>query len=184
MSVAGNSFGYCGVTSEFCGNGCQKNSNGGVAANQIAQNALRILMPCPMIDVLDIMSCSKSIKDATRLSQSLIIEPFTHINLAFVNLGDDYKLEDEYGDIVDRVSFLKFTHPELRVDIAVGGWTFSDAPTQHLWTQMARSYENRQTSINSVVKYLKVTTLTLLTLTGSIRQHRIGAENLKTRRTL
>lgn len=67
--------------------------------------------------------------------ESLIIEPFTHINLAFVNFGDDYKLVDEYGDIVDRMSFLKFSKPGLRMNIAVGGWTFSDAPTQHLWTQ-------------------------------------------------
>lgn len=67
--------------------------------------------------------------------ESLIIEPFTHINLAFVNFGDDFKLEDEYGDIVDRVSFSKFTHPGLRVNIAVGGWMLNDAPTQHLWTQ-------------------------------------------------
>ena len=66
--------------------------------------------------------------------ESLIIEPFTYINLAFVNFGDDFKLEDEYGDVVDRVSFLKFTHLGLRVNIAVGGWTFSDAPTQYLWT--------------------------------------------------
>ena len=67
--------------------------------------------------------------------ESLIIEPFTHINLAFVNFGDDFKLEDEYGDVVDRMSLLKFTHPGLRLNIAVGGWAFSDAPTQHLWTQ-------------------------------------------------
>lgn len=67
--------------------------------------------------------------------ESLIIEPFTHINLAFINFGDDFKLEDIYGDIVNRVSFLKFSHPGLRVNIAVGGWSFSDPPTQHLWTQ-------------------------------------------------
>lgn len=67
--------------------------------------------------------------------ESLLIEPFTHINLAFVNFGDDFKLKDTYGNTVDRMSFLKFTHPGLRVNIAVGGWAFSDPPTQYLWTQ-------------------------------------------------
>lgn len=67
--------------------------------------------------------------------ESLILEPFTHINLAFVNFGDDFNLIDEYGDLIDRVSFLKFSHTGLRVNIAIGGWAFSDPPTQYLWTQ-------------------------------------------------
>ncbi|KAI3068615.1 CAZyme family GH18 [Aspergillus niger] len=156
INVCCSSFGYCGVTSEFCGNGCQKNSNGGGCGQpnrpKCSENtdAMTYDRRIGYYELFNIHKGCNVIEP-----ESLIIEPFTHINLAFVNFGDDFKLEDEYGDIVDRVSFLKFTHPGLRVNIAVGGWTFSDAPTQHLWTQMARSYENRQTFINSVVKYLK-----------------------------
>lgn len=71
--------------------------------------------------------------------ESLVIEPFSHINLAFVNFGDDFNIVDEYGDIVDRMSFLKFSNPGLRLNIAVGGWTFSDIPTQQLWTESKSS---------------------------------------------
>jgi GH18 family chitinase len=67
--------------------------------------------------------------------ESLVIEPFTHINVAFVNFGEDFILVNEYGDIVDRMSFLKFSNPGLRVNMVVGGWVFSDPPTQPLWTQ-------------------------------------------------
>ncbi|KAJ5259682.1 hypothetical protein N7524_008744 [Penicillium chrysogenum] len=53
--------------------------------------------------------------------ESLVIKPFSYINLAFVNFGADYKLLDEYGDVVDRMSFLKFTNTGLRINIAIGG---------------------------------------------------------------
>ncbi|KAJ5245746.1 hypothetical protein N7489_005842 [Penicillium chrysogenum] len=42
-------------------------------------------------------------------------------NPTFVNFGADYKLLDEYGDVVDRMSFLKFTNTGLRINIAIGG---------------------------------------------------------------
>ncbi|CBF89323.1 hypothetical protein AN0517.2 [Aspergillus nidulans FGSC A4] len=156
VNVCCSEFGYCGVTSDFCGDGCQKNSNGvgcgqpdrpSCSANTDAMSFKR------RIGYYELFNYYKGCNVIE--PESLIIEPFTHINLAFVNFGDDYTLIDEYGDIVDRVSFLKFSNPGLRVNIAVGGWAFSDAPTQHLWTQMARSHENRQTFINSVVKYLQ-----------------------------
>ena len=67
--------------------------------------------------------------------ESLVSEPFSHINLAFVNFGADYTLINEYGQLVDRMSFLKFSNPGLRVNIAVGGWTFNDPPTDKLWSE-------------------------------------------------
>lgn len=72
--------------------------------------------------------------------ESLIVEPLSHINLAFVNFNEYYNLVDDYGDIVDRVSFLKFNNPGLRVNIVVGGWDFSDLPTQPLWTKSKFSH--------------------------------------------
>lgn len=67
--------------------------------------------------------------------ESLVIEPFSHINLAFVNFDKSYKLMDQYGDVIDRMSFLEFTNAGLRINIAVGGWTFSDPPTELLWSK-------------------------------------------------
>jgi GH18 family chitinase len=78
----------------------------------------------------------------------------THINLAFINFDENYELVDTGGDIVARVSKLKLTYPGLRVMVAVGGWEFNDPPTQTYFSDMASSYDNRQTFISSVMKYL------------------------------
>lgn len=78
----------------------------------------------------------------------------THINLAFSNFDERYELVDTGGDIVARVSKLKLTYPDLRVMVAVGGWEFNDSPTQSYFSDMAASYDNRETFISSVVKYL------------------------------
>lgn len=59
----------------------------------------------------------------------LIVDPLTHLNLAFVNFGSDFKIQDQYSDLVTAASFLKINHAGLRVSIAVGGWTFNDPPT-------------------------------------------------------
>ena len=78
----------------------------------------------------------------------------THINLAFIQFDDTYKLVDTGGDIVARVSKLKLRYPGLRVNIAVGGWNFNDPPTRLYFSQMANNYDSRQTFISSVMAYL------------------------------
>ncbi len=42
----------------------------------------------------------------------------------------------------------------MRVNAAIGGWAFNDAPTQYLFSNMSSTYENRQTFISSVMSYL------------------------------
>jgi GH18 family chitinase len=79
----------------------------------------------------------------------------THINLAFVLFGENFNIIDLQGDIVARVSKLKLTYPGLRVNIAIGGWSFNDPPTQQYFSNMASTEENRQTFINSVMSYLQ-----------------------------
>lgn len=78
----------------------------------------------------------------------------THINLAFIEFDEDFKLVDIGGDIVARVSKLKLTYPGLRVMVAVGGWNFNDPPTQTYFSDMARDYDSRTTFIDSVMSYL------------------------------
>jgi GH18 family chitinase len=61
--------------------------------------------------------------------EDLLVSPLTHINLAFVNFGADFKIIDDSGDMVARIAFLKARNTGLRVNIAVGGWSFNDPPT-------------------------------------------------------
>ncbi|KAJ5372784.1 hypothetical protein N7517_004790 [Penicillium concentricum] len=156
INVCCSAFGFCGVTSDFCGKGCEPNSKGdgcGQPDHATCSESTDAMAFDRRIGYYELFNIHKSCNVIE--PESLVIEPFSHINLAFVNFGDDYELMDEYGDVVDRMSFLKFTNSGLRINIAVGGWTFSDPPTQSFWSKMARSHENRQTFINSVVKYLQ-----------------------------
>ncbi|KAJ6024672.1 hypothetical protein N7540_005469 [Penicillium herquei] len=79
----------------------------------------------------------------------------THINLAFVQFGDYWKIVDEYDDIVTRVSRLKTSNPGLRANIAIGGWNFNDPPSTYYFSTMAGSYANRQIFIDSLISYLQ-----------------------------
>ena len=84
----------------------------------------------------------------------LPLGPLTHLNLAFVNFDEDYNLIDDNGDWVSKVVVRKFKYPDLRVNIAIGGWAFNDPPTATRWSDMASSKESRGKFISSVVKYL------------------------------
>jgi hypothetical protein len=90
----------------------------------------------------------------TMQPEAIAAGALTHINLAFILFDDTYNLVDTQGDLVARVSRLKATYPGLRVNAAIGGWAFNDAPTQYLFSNMASTYENRQTFISSVMSYL------------------------------
>lgn len=87
--------------------------------------------------------------------EELPLGPLTHLNLAFVNFGPDFKLIDDNSDWVRRAVLLKIKYPNLRVNIAVGGWAFNDPPTSTYFSDMAGSYTNRQTFVKSVVDYLR-----------------------------
>lgn len=64
--------------------------------------------------------------------ESIPAGALTHINLAFIEFDDTWNLVDVTGDIVARISRLKMTYPGLRVNVAVGGWSFNDSPTSVL----------------------------------------------------
>jgi GH18 family chitinase len=66
--------------------------------------------------------------------EDLLVAGLTHINLAFVNFGDDFQLNSDYGRLIYRSVLLKINNPGLHVSIAVGGWTFNDPPTASYWS--------------------------------------------------
>ncbi|CAK4034222.1 chitinase A1 [Lecanosticta acicola] len=78
----------------------------------------------------------------------------THVNLAFQLINDDFTITDDCKDVVARVSRLKKTYPGLRVNVAAGGWDFNDPPTQTRFSDLVRSYYNRQKCIIPVSFYL------------------------------
>ena len=87
--------------------------------------------------------------------ESLPLGPLTHLNLAFVNFGSDFKLIDDDSDWVRRTVLRKIKYPDLRINIAIGGWTFNDPPTSTYFSDMVGSYDGRATFIKSVCDYLR-----------------------------
>ncbi|KAL8782914.1 MAG: hypothetical protein Q9213_005026, partial [Squamulea squamosa] len=87
--------------------------------------------------------------------EDLEVAPLTHINLAFVLFDSSFKMIDTDGELISRVTFLKSRYQGLRVNVAIGGWAFNDPPTQTLFSDMASSYVNRQTFIESLVSFIQ-----------------------------
>ncbi|KAK3395032.1 hypothetical protein B0H63DRAFT_533483 [Podospora didyma] len=147
--------GYCGTTELFCADGCQKNSNGGGCGSPtrpkcgISTDAKTYTRRIAYYELFTRNNnCNK--KEPAELP----IGPLTHLNLAFVNFDKNFNLIDDNGEWVSKVVVRKFKYPDLRVNIAIGGWTFNDPPTATYWSDMASTKENRGKFISSVVKYL------------------------------
>lgn len=66
--------------------------------------------------------------------EDLELAPLTHVNLAFVLFDSSFNLIDDAGSLISRVTFLKSRYPNLRVNVAIGGWSFNDPPTQNLFS--------------------------------------------------
>jgi len=79
----------------------------------------------------------------------------THINVAFEYITEDHKIEGKVGSIMARTSRLKRTYPGLRVNVAIGGWTFNDPPTRDRFSKMASTYPNQQIFIDSLIDYMQ-----------------------------
>ncbi|XP_001372881.2 acidic mammalian chitinase isoform X1 [Monodelphis domestica] len=77
----------------------------------------------------------------------------THLIYAFAGMSNNEITTIEWNDVTLYKSFngLKNKNSELKTLLAIGGWNFGTAP----FTTMVSTPENRQTFINSVIKFLR-----------------------------
>ncbi|KAI1852652.1 hypothetical protein JX266_002193 [Neoarthrinium moseri] len=148
--------GFCGTTEEFCQAGCQSNC---------------ILEPQPPAGSpknasMDILigyyeSWSYRSKCNQKSPSDLPLSELTHLNYAFAFIDpSSYELttmdketsEDLWQITVDAKKY----NVNLKVYVAVGGWTFSDngTVTQPLLGEIASTESNRQNFADGVVKFL------------------------------
>ncbi|WQF83340.1 Putative glycoside hydrolase family 18, catalytic domain, glycosyl hydrolase family 18 (GH18) active [Colletotrichum destructivum] len=167
-----SSSGVCGFEEAHCGDGCVSNCN---STSECGKHAVEESFNCPINVCCSRPSCPSATKDPLEFQRRIAyyelftkgrscgvkepevlpVDPLTHINLAFVNFGDDWKIIDDSPDWVKRVVLRKIDHPSLRVNIAIGGWAFNDPPTSTYFSRMASTYDSRQTFVDSVVEYLR-----------------------------
>ncbi|KAF6788479.1 chitinase [Colletotrichum sojae] len=148
--------GFCGTTKDFCQEGCQSNcilepkppggSPKGAALDRVIgyYESWSYKSPCNRKAPSDL-----PLKDLTHLNYAFtFIEPETYEMVTM-----DMEHEDDLWQIT--VDSKKY-NPNLKVYVAVGGWTFSDngTVTQPLFGEIARTEANRKKFADGVVRFL------------------------------
>ena len=146
LNVCCSKFGFCGVTEEFCGK-------------------KKVERP----------SCSKT-QDLSRVvgyyegwspdrachafyPDQIPIGVYTHLNYAFASIDPEtfevLAANDYEKTLMKRLTNLKKSDPDLKVFIAVGGWTFNDpGATRTVFSDIARSESNQRKFFNSLKTFM------------------------------
>ncbi|KAI2675771.1 CAZyme family GH18 [Penicillium roqueforti] len=139
--------GFCGTTKEFCGNStvkhpsCDKNK---ATLDRVVgyYEAWASRRPCNAF-----------------WPEQIPLGVYTHINFAFAAIDPEtFEVrpdQTEDLDLLMRVTQLKTLDPDLKVMIALGGWTFNDpGPTQSTFSDIARSSTNQDKFFRSLNSFL------------------------------
>ncbi|KAJ5240268.1 hypothetical protein N7468_004887 [Penicillium chermesinum] len=84
---------------------------------------------------------------------------YTHLNYAFASIDPEsfevLAANDYEKTLMKRLTNLKKSDPDLKVFIAVGGWTFNDqGPTRTVFSDIARSESNQRKFFNSLKTFM------------------------------
>ncbi|RSL67275.1 hypothetical protein CEP53_003068 [Fusarium sp. AF-6] len=86
------------------------------------------------------------------------VDLLTHLNIAFGYIDQEFKITNMDGvpsDLYRDVGNLKAKNPDLKVVIALGGWTFSDpGPWQDVFPKLVSSQANRAIFIKNLLGFL------------------------------
>ncbi|KAF7304029.1 hypothetical protein MIND_00634200 [Mycena indigotica] len=150
LNVCCSQFGFCGTTTDFCGDGCQSNCGAppipSCGTNQ--ESALN-----KRIGYYEGWGNGRSCMSYP--PEKISAESLTHINFAFALISNTFQvIEMTKGDsdLWKRTTALKKRNPTLKVFLSIGGWTFNDPPTSHIFSNLAASTSNTNTFISSLLK--------------------------------
>ncbi|KAF5312214.1 hypothetical protein D9619_003681 [Psilocybe cf. subviscida] len=153
LSVCCSQFGFCGTTSDFCGEGCKSNCGGpkipSCGATQSSATTKRI-------GYYEGWAVSR--KCMSYEPEQISADTLTHINFAFALISSTFEvIEMTKGDsdLWRRTTALKEGRPALKVFLSIGGWTFNDKPTQNIFSDMVGSTANTNTFIKSVLSVME-----------------------------
>lgn len=146
LNVCCSKWGYCGLTEEFCGDKKVKrpscNTSGGVNR------------------VIGYYEGWSTRRRCNRIyPEQIPLGVYTHINFAFATIDPNtFEVKPAVTEdiaLYARVAALKRQDPDLKVFIAVGGWTFNDpGPTATTFSDIARSEANQRVFIKSLVSFM------------------------------
>ncbi|KAF6515930.1 hypothetical protein HZS61_004671 [Fusarium oxysporum f. sp. conglutinans] len=151
LNVCCSQYGFCGTTKDFCAKGCQSNCNQPKPSAPKSNSRQRVIgywegwnsdHPC-----------------GTMTLGEIPVDMLTHLNIAFGYIDHDFKITNMDGvspDLYRNVGNLKAKNPDLKVIIALGGWTFSDPGTkwQNIFPSLTSSRANRAIFIKNLLGFL------------------------------
>jgi chitinase len=148
LNVCCSKFGFCGTTPVFCG------------ASKVQQPQCDAKATSPMARVVGYYESWGPRRQCDQFQpESTPVGVYTHINFAFATIDPNtYQIRPGHMDDVSlykKVAQLKGSDPELKVFIAIGGWTFNDpGPTRTVFSDIAASYVKQRDFIKSLIAFL------------------------------
>ncbi|KAL4966223.1 uncharacterized protein BDV14DRAFT_199024 [Aspergillus stella-maris] len=146
LNVCCSKFGFCGTTKDFCGN---KKVERPVCSKK---NGMK-----RVVGYYEGWSMNRLCNDF--YPEQIPRGVYTHLNYAFASIDPDtfeILVPSQYEiDMMKRLTALKKSDPDLKVFVAVGGWTFNDpGPTATVFSDIARSQENQKAFFKSLTSFL------------------------------
>ncbi|KAL4775859.1 hypothetical protein BDW60DRAFT_225034 [Aspergillus nidulans var. acristatus] len=146
LNVCCSKFGFCGTTKDFCGNkkvkrpSCSKDNGMTRVVGYYEGWSMR-------------RYCNSF------YPEQIPIGVYTHLNYAFASIDPEtfevLAPSSREAKMMRRLTSLKESDPDLKVFVAVGGWTFNDpGPTVTVFSDIARSEANQKTFFRSLISFM------------------------------
>ncbi|KAL2683336.1 hypothetical protein Neosp_007806 [[Neocosmospora] mangrovei] len=150
LNVCCSQHGFCGTTADFCNDGCQSNCDS-PKPNAAASDPQKVV-----IGYWETWNMDKPC--GTMGPGEIPVELLTHLFVSFGYINADFQVTNMDGidpAIYKNIGNVKARNPNLKIVIALGGWTFSDpGPWQDKFPSLASTKENRATFINNLLGFL------------------------------
>ncbi|KAL6786532.1 putative class V chitinase [Trichoderma sp. SZMC 28012] len=149
LNVCCSKWGFCGLTQEFCGDKKVKQPSCSTTFHKF-ERVVGYYEGWAMQRKCNVFNPEK-----------IPLGVYTHLNYAFATI-DPKTFEvlpatvEDQQDTYDRVTWLKKRDPDLKVFIAIGGWTFNDEgqPTRNTFSNIANNPQNQKAFIKSLISFM------------------------------
>ncbi|BCS04473.1 uncharacterized protein AKAW2_80274S [Aspergillus luchuensis] len=146
LNVCCSAYGFCGTTSDFCGNS--------TVAEPVCDGNSATKKTIAYYEGWNLeRSCD------TMTPESIPIGGYTHLNFAFLYIDPDLytitPMAADQEDLYSRVVALKKRKTDLEVWISIGGWAFNDpGSTVNIFSDLAASSSKQKTFFQSLLSFL------------------------------
>lgn len=146
MNVCCSEFGFCGTTTDFCGDSS--------VAEPVCDGTSATKRTIAYYEGWNSeRSCD------TMPPEDIPIGGYTHLNFAFLYIDPDLytitPMETSQQDLYSRVTALKKRKTDLKVWISIGGWAFNDpGSSASTFSNLAASKSKQSTFFDSLLNFL------------------------------